>query len=71
MHTKDVGTVGELAVILKLKQAGCTIFTEVGDNSPIDLIVIKNNRLLLGQVKSVNLKNGTSNLPLRKAGTKG
>jgi len=37
MHTKDAGTVGELAVILHLKQAGFTVFTEVGDNSPIDL----------------------------------
>ena len=71
MHTKDAGTVGELAVILQLKQIGCTIFTEVGDNSPVDLIVIKNKRLLRGQVKSCNLVNGTATLSLRKAGPNG
>jgi hypothetical protein len=38
--TKDAGTVGELAVILQLKQAGYTVFTEVGDNSSIDVIVL-------------------------------
>jgi hypothetical protein len=45
MHTKDAGTVGELAVILQLKQAGYGVFTEVGDNSSIDLIVISKSKL--------------------------
>ena len=71
MHTKDAGTVGELAVILQLKQAGYAIFTEVGDNSPIDLIVVSGKRLFRGQVKSCRLVNGAATLPLRKAGPNG
>ncbi len=71
MHTKDAGTVGELAVILQLKQAGFSIFTEIGDNSSIDLIVVKDELLLRGQVKSCKLVNGTATLPLRKAGPNG
>lgn len=71
MHTKDAGTVGELAVILQLKQAGFTVFTEVGDNSSIDLIVLANGRLLCGQVKSCSLVRGAAVLPLRKAGPNG
>ena len=71
MHTKDAGTVGELAVILQLKQAGYTVFTEVGDNSPIDVIVLVKGRLLRGQVKSCRLVNGSAALSLRKAGPNG
>jgi len=71
MHTKDAGKVGELAVILQLKQAGYTIFTEVGDNSPIDLIVAKQGKLLCGQVKSCRLVKGKADLSLRKAGPNG
>ncbi len=71
MHTKDAGTIGELAVILQLKQAGYTLFTEVGDNSSIDLIVLSDERLLRGQVKSCKLVHGTATLPLRKAGPNG
>lgn len=71
MHTKDAGTVGELAVILQLKQAGYTVFTEVGDNSSIDLIVVNKGQLLCGQVKSCKLANGVATLPLRKAGPNG
>lgn len=71
VHTKDAGTVGELAVILQLKQAGYTVFTEVGDNSPIDLIVLAKGRLLRGQVKSCKVVNGSAILPLRKAGPGG
>ena len=72
MHTKDAGTVGELAVILQLKQAGYAVFTEVGDNSPIDVIVATaKGQLLRGQVKSCRLANGSATLPLRKAGPNG
>jgi len=71
MHTKDAGMVGELAVILQLKQTGYTVFTEVGDNSPVDLIVVGQGRLLRGQVKSCRIVNGVAVLPLRKAGPNG
>ena len=71
MHTKDAGKIGELAVILQLKQAGYTIFTEVGDNSPVDLIVVKGKTLLRGQVKSCSLTDGSASLSLRKAGPNG
>ena len=71
MHTKDAGTVGELAVILQLKQAGFTVFTKIGDNSPIDLIVVNKGHMLRGQVKSCRLMNGSATLPLRKAGPGG
>jgi len=71
MHTKDAGTVGELAVILQLKQTGYSVFTEVGDNSSIDLIVVSDGKLLRGQVKSCKLVNGSATLPLRKAGPNG
>ena len=70
-HTQDADTVGELAVILQLKQAGYTVFTEVGDNGPIDLIVVDQGRMLRGQVKSCRLVNGSATLSLRKAGPGG
>jgi hypothetical protein len=71
MHTKDAGTVGELAVILQLKRAGYAVFTEVGDNSSIDLIVVDRGVVLRGQVKSCKLENGKAGLSLRKAGPNG
>jgi hypothetical protein len=71
MHTKDAGTVGELAVILQLKRAGYTVFTEVGDNSPIDPIVVGKGWLLRGQVKSCRVVKGAAILPLRRAGPNG
>jgi hypothetical protein len=71
MHTKDAGTVGELAVALQLKRTGYSVFIELGDNSPIDLIVISEDKLLRGQVKSCKLVSGTASLALRKAGPNG
>jgi hypothetical protein len=71
MHSKDAGTVGELAVILHLKQAGYAVFTEVGDNHPIDLVVFSGSKVLRGQVKSCRLVNGKADLSLRKAGPNG
>ncbi len=71
MHTKDAGTVGELAVALQLKRAGYSVFIELGDNSSIDLIVISEDKLLRGQVKSCKLVDGSACLALRKAGPHG
>jgi hypothetical protein len=71
VHSKDAGTVGELAVILYLKQAGYAVFTEIGDNHPVDLIVMTGARALRGQVKSCRLVNGKADLSLRKAGPNG
>jgi len=52
--TKQVGTLGELAVTKQLVEAGFDVFTSVGDCSKIDLIAAKKNRLIRLQVKTVS-----------------
>lgn len=72
LHPRDAGKIGELAVILQLKQSGYTVFTEVGDNSPVDLIVLTDTgRSLTSQVKSCSSSSGKAELSLRKAGPHG
>ena len=39
IHKKDRGTIGELTVAIEALANGCSVFTEFGDNSKIDLII--------------------------------
>ena len=49
---KPRGTVGELAVAKDLILQGYSVFTELGDNSRVDLIAIVNNHPVKIQVKT-------------------
>lgn len=53
MDTKHIGTIGELAVAEELMRRGWEVFTEMGDNSKIDLIANKDGLLRKIQVKTV------------------
>ncbi len=63
MHKKDMGKMGEALVISQLLSSGCSVFTEFGDNSKVDLIVLdsqhKTHRI---QVKTVGREAGTPNV---------
>lgn len=50
--SKQVGTVGELAVTIDLLNMGYDVYTSVGDCTKIDLIAIKNNVIHRHQVKT-------------------
>jgi hypothetical protein len=51
--TKQTGTVGELAVAQKLISCGFQVFFSFGDYSVVDLIALKNNRIVKIQIKTV------------------
>lgn len=53
MHTKAKGNVGELAVAKDLTARGYSVFVELGDLSKIDLIAVKEEKLIRIQVKTV------------------
>ena len=52
MHSKQKGTSGELAVALDLTSKGYSVFTELGDLSKTDLIVLVNDTPIKIQVKA-------------------
>ncbi len=52
MHKKDRGTIGQLAVTKALMQMGYAVFTEVGDNSKVDLIALCDRQPVKIQVKA-------------------
>lgn len=68
LHTKAKGTIGELAVAKHLIESGHSVFTEYGDLSKVDLIVLAGTRCLKVQVKSLAPKNSTIEFDLRKSG---
>ncbi len=68
MHTKQIGTLGEVAIAKDLISKGYLVFTEIGDLSKIDLIALKDNKLVRIQVKSYAEKNGIVNLYTTKSG---
>ena len=55
MHAKQKGTCGELAVALDLTSRGYSVFTELGDLSRTDLIVLKDKKPIKIQVKSQHM----------------
>jgi len=60
--TKWLGSKSELLVAADLMNKGYYVYTEMGDNSPIDLVAIHNENLkqiLRVQVKAAKVHNGT------------
>lgn len=60
MHTKDTGTYGELVVAADLYRRQYSVFSEIGDNSKVDLIAINGDQVLRLQVKTIALNNGVA-----------
>lgn len=52
LHSKDKGTLGEIAVAKYMMQRGLPVFAELGDNCKVDLIVLKNDVPIKIQVKT-------------------
>ena len=69
LHTKAIGTVGELMVAAELVSLGYAVFTELGDLSPIDLITVKDSKLTRIQVKTQkSTSRGTISVPRKSKG---
>lgn len=67
-HTKNLGSIGELRIATKLIENGYNVFTQLGDNSEIDLIAEKNGELKRIQVKTTEkIKNGVMKFTLVKS----
>lgn len=56
MHSKNKGTIGEVAVSLHLIELGYSVFSGVGDNSAIDLIAVNEDT---GQTFRIQVKSST------------
>jgi hypothetical protein len=65
-HTKQVGSIGHLAVMHDLAKRGLPVFTEYSDNSKADIITIVRDAPILVQVKARTVKNGVIRLDTRK-----
>lgn len=68
MHNKVIGNIGEMRIAADLMKRGFEVFTELGDNSRVDLIAIKKNHILKVQVKSYNASNGKVEVRTNKKG---
>jgi len=58
MNTKQIGIITEQKVISKFLELGYTVATVIGDNSPYDIIVDKQDILYRVQIKTGRLRNG-------------
>ena len=69
LHAKIKGNIGEAIIAADLMKLGYSVFTEMGDNSRIDLIAAKDNDLIKIQVKSRKSNDvGAVEISNRKAG---
>lgn len=68
MHTKQSGSLGELKVAADLIARGYAVFTELGDLSKVDLIVLVGNQPVKLQVKARTSKHGRVEVSKRKSG---
>ncbi len=69
MHSKVKGNIGEAAVAYHLLKEGYEVFTELGDNSRVDLIVLVDNKPIKIQVKALSINaNGSVYLKTYKSG---
>jgi hypothetical protein len=68
MHKKQIGTFGEMTIARDLLSQGFQVFTEFGDLSKVDLIVLSDNSPVKIQVKAYAEKNGTVTLFTTKSG---
>lgn len=51
-HSKQIGIIGEQVLISEFTKAGIQVLTPIGDNTPYDFVVIKDNRFVKVQVKT-------------------
>lgn len=70
-HSKQKGNLGFSATLKELHKLGYNVFTEIGDNSRIDMIVEVENKLIKLQVKYATETNGKVTLKLQKSGPNG
>lgn len=68
MHSKQKGMVGEAKILQTFLENDFAVFTEFGDLSRIDLIVVKGALVLKVQVKACTSKNGKVVLYSKKSG---
>jgi hypothetical protein len=69
MHSKTKGSIGQLTIAADLLSKGYEVFTELGDNSKIDLIAVsKDYDLIKIQVKCLTPVNGSVKLSCIKSG---
>jgi hypothetical protein len=67
-HRKIKGSFGELKVAADLVRQGYSVFTEMGDNAKVDLIVLVENVAVKLQVKCYASSNGVVSVYGRKTG---
>jgi len=70
-HSKQKGNLGFSATLKELHKLGYNVFTEIGDNSRIDMIVEVESKLIKLQVKYATETNGKVTLKLQKSGPNG
>lgn len=70
-HTKQKGNLGYSSTLKELHKLGLNVFTEVGDNSKIDLIVEYESKLIKLQIKYSDDKQGKAVLFGVKSGPNG
>ena len=68
LHSKAKGSIGQLSVAQDLINRGYSVFTELGDNSKVDLVAIKESQTIRIQVKYITPIKGSVNLHTRKSG---
>jgi hypothetical protein len=68
MHSKAKGSLGEISAAAQLISEGYAVFTELGDLSRTDLIVLVDNKPIKVQVKARHLVNGVIHATASKAG---
>jgi len=68
LHSKQLGSIGEMMVAADLMSCGYAVFFELGDLSKTDLIAIIDNKPIRIQVKTSTLKMGRAALDLKKSG---
>lgn len=68
MHSKQIGSIGELKVAADLMKKGYSVFTELGDLSTVDLIALKDTDVIRIQVKSLSDKDDVVDLDMWKKG---
>lgn len=71
LHKKMQGTVAVAKAVAKFNELGCSVFTEFGDLSRIDLIVERDGKLRRVQVKSTDVDGEVVRLSLKKSGPGG
>lgn len=71
LHKKMQGTIAVAKAVAKFNELGCSVFTEFGDLSRIDLIVERDGKLRRVQVKSTDVDGEVVRLSLKKSGPNG